>query len=92
MRRNDTAHAEIAIVPETITPGQSPYYSVTLRLQATCTYFLIGWHLSIHPDCWSACREGRGLGFIEFTSPRDAEDAKYGMDRSILDGKEVGPT
>lgn len=37
-------------------------------------------------------REGRGLGFIEFTSPRDAEDAKYGMDRSILDGKEVSPT
>ncbi|KAL3141429.1 hypothetical protein ABBQ32_004997 [Trebouxia sp. C0010 RCD-2024] len=33
--------------------------------------------------------EGRGLGFIEFTSPRDAEDAKYGMDRSILDGKEI---
>lgn len=35
------------------------------------------------------CSEGRGLGFIEFTSARDAEDAKYGMDRSILDGKEV---
>ncbi|KAL0025303.1 hypothetical protein WJX79_003458 [Trebouxia sp. C0005] len=33
--------------------------------------------------------EGRGLGFVEFTSPRDAEDAKYGMDRSILDGKEI---
>lgn len=34
-------------------------------------------------------REGRGIGFIEFTNARDAEDAKYSMDRSILDGKEV---
>ena len=34
--------------------------------------------------------EGRGLAFIEFVNNRDAEDAKYGMDRQIMDGKEVG--
>ena len=38
----------------------------------------------------SSAGEGRGLAFIEFVNNRDAEDAKYGMDRQIMDGKEVG--
>ena len=58
-------------------------------LQASYSYFPDPLR-PLHISClFNACREGRGLGFIEFTSPRDAEDAKYGMDRSILDGKEV---
>ena len=36
------------------------------------------------------CREPRGIGFLEYTNPRDAEDAIYGLDRKIIDGKEVG--
>ena len=41
-----------------------------------------------HTRCVGA-GEGRGLAFIEFVNNRDAEDAKYGMDRQIMDGKEV---
>ncbi|EIE21181.1 RNA-binding domain-containing protein [Coccomyxa subellipsoidea C-169] len=33
--------------------------------------------------------EPRGIGFLEFTDPRDAEDAIYGLDRKVIQGKEV---
>lgn len=32
----------------------------------------------------------RGIAFIEFTDPKDAEDAIYGLDRKLFDGREVG--
>lgn len=34
-------------------------------------------------------REPRGIGFIEYSDPRDAEDAKYGLDRRMIEGREV---
>lgn len=34
-------------------------------------------------------REPRGLGFVEFSKAKDAEDAKYGMDGMVLSGREV---
>lgn len=34
-------------------------------------------------------REPRGLGFVEFTNAKDAEDAKYALDRSPMAGREV---
>lgn len=35
-------------------------------------------------------REPRGIGFLEYTNPKDAEDAIYGLDRKVFAGKEVG--
>lgn len=35
------------------------------------------------------CREPRGIGFIEYSDPRDAEDAKFGLDRRMIEGREV---
>ncbi len=37
----------------------------------------------------TGCREPRGIGFIEYTDARDAEDAIYGLDRKVIQGKEV---
>lgn len=34
-------------------------------------------------------RELRGIGFIEYTNPRDAEDAKYELDKMVLLGREI---
>ena len=34
-------------------------------------------------------RELRGIGFIEYTNARDAEDAKYELDKMVLLGREV---
>lgn len=79
------AHAGMSTAPETTTQGQS-CSRYKLAIYAHLTGCLHIFRLFI------VCREGRGLGFVEFTSPRDAEDAKYGMDRSVLDGKEVSPT
>lgn len=33
--------------------------------------------------------ELRGIGFVEYTSPRDAEDAKYQLDKMVLLGREI---
>ncbi|GAQ87189.1 RRM superfamily protein [Klebsormidium nitens] len=33
--------------------------------------------------------ESRGFGFVEFDDPRDASDAQYDMDRSVLAGREI---
>lgn len=70
------------------------YYTGSVLLCPICCPSILSlWLRFLHlSSCLIVCREGRGLGFVEFTSPRDAEDAKYGMDRSILDGKEVSPT
>ena len=35
------------------------------------------------------CREPRGIGFLEYSDPRDAEDAKDALDRAIIHGREV---
>lgn len=34
-------------------------------------------------------REPRGLAFVEFSDPKDAEEAKYSLDRSTIGGREV---
>lgn len=34
-------------------------------------------------------REARGLAFVEFSDPKDAEEAKYSLDRSTIGGREV---
>ncbi|KAK9811853.1 hypothetical protein WJX72_011201 [[Myrmecia] bisecta] len=33
--------------------------------------------------------EPRGIGFVEFSSHRDAEDARYALDRSMMNGREI---
>eukprot|EP00884_Botryococcus_braunii_P020718 jgi/Botrbrau1/732/Bobra.160_2s0055.1 len=33
--------------------------------------------------------EPRGIGFIEYSDPRDAEDAKFGLDRRMIEGREI---
>eukprot|EP00803_Ostreobium_quekettii_P003201 evm.model.scf_258.8 EVM.evm.TU.scf_258.8 scf_258:102542-103914(+) len=33
--------------------------------------------------------ESRGIGFVEFTNPRDAEEAKHQMDKVVLLGREI---
>eukprot|EP00210_Caulerpa_lentillifera_P000009 g8.t2 len=33
--------------------------------------------------------EPRGIGFVEYTSPRDAEDAKYGLDGTVIFDREI---
>ena len=38
-------------------------------------------------DCCG--RESRGIGFVEFADPLDAEDGIRGLDRMVLEGKEV---
>lgn len=48
------------------------------------------WHVNKLNVASVCCREPRGIGFLEYTNPRDAEDAIYGLDRKIIDGKEVG--
>ena len=34
-------------------------------------------------------REPKGFAFIEFSDNRDAEDAQHGLDRKLIDGREV---
>lgn len=34
-------------------------------------------------------REPRGIGFLEYTDPRDAEDARDAMDRAVIHGREA---
>lgn len=41
------------------------------------------------PDERDNAREPRGIGFVEFTSPRDAEDARYGLDGTRILDREV---
>lgn len=38
-------------------------------------------------DTWH--RDIRGIGFVEFADPRDAEDAQRGLDLMFLEGREV---
>ncbi|CAD7704149.1 unnamed protein product [Ostreobium quekettii] len=33
--------------------------------------------------------DARGIGFVEYTNGRDAEDAKYQMDKMVLLGREI---
>lgn len=40
-------------------------------------------------DCRDDAREPRGIGFVEYTSPRDAEDARYGLDGTRILDREV---
>lgn len=45
--------------------------------------------LELKSSLLSLCREPRGIGFLEYTDPRDAEDAILGLDRKVIQGKEV---
>ena len=38
-----------------------------------------------------AAREVRGIGFIEYADPLDAQDAQRGLDRMWLNNREVRP-
>lgn len=76
MKQRDMDHVAMSTVLETTTQG--------MLLSASCVR-----HLPKALSSTLLSREGRGLGFVEFTNPRDAEDAKYGLDRMVLDGREV---
>lgn len=73
-------------------PVESPCNHQALHLACTSTGMRAGRSLALPTGAHTRCvgaGEGRGLAFIEFVNNRDAEDAKYGMDRQIMDGKEV---
>ncbi len=45
------------------------------------------------PRAWCAPprtrRRPKGFGFIEFVEPRDAEDALYALDRTVVGGRTI---
>lgn len=36
-----------------------------------------------------ACRQPRGFGFIQFLDPREAAEAQYSLDHSLIAGREI---
>jgi hypothetical protein len=56
-------------------------------LDAICGALVLCRDIYIPKDYYSG--EPRGIGFLEYANPRDAEDAMFGLDRKVLDGKEV---
>jgi hypothetical protein len=54
-----------------------------------CATAAVRHHGCFRTICLLACREPRGLGFVEFQDERDAADAVRGLDGMVLGGREV---